>query len=59
MLRRKLNTNRAQVYGIVQSVVNCHMTVKFDHINEPYEVERFRGRFTLMKSCNIYRRQFL
>ncbi len=34
------------------------MTVQFDHISEPYHVEKVKSRFMVMKNFYVYRRQF-
>ena len=34
------------------------ITVKFDHIAEPYSVERVKSKFMLMKTFYVYQKQF-
>lgn len=34
------------------------ITVKFDHIPDPYPVQRVKGKFMLMKTFYVYRKQF-
>ena len=44
--------------GTVCSVSSSCMTVQFDHIAEPYDVQQVKSRFMLMKSFYVYRMQF-
>ena len=32
--------------------------VKFDHMSDPYDVERVQSRFMVMKNFYVYREQF-
>ena len=61
MLRRNIDTKHGLVNGAIGTVVNIasqHVTVKFDHISEPCELEMVRSKFILLKSFHIYRKQF-
>ena len=40
------------------AITSNSITVKFDHIAEPYCVERVKSKFTLMKTFYVYRKQF-
>ena len=44
--------------GTVCSVSSSCVTVQFDHIAEPYDVQQVKSRFMLMKSIYVYRMQF-
>ena len=61
MLRRNINTKDGLVNGSIGSVTaitpHC-VTVKFDHIPEPYPVQRVKSKFMLMKTFYVYRKQF-
>ena len=36
--------------GTVLSITVNHVTVQFDHISEPYKVEKVKSRFMVMKT---------
>ena len=44
--------------GTVLSITVSHVTVQFDHISEPYKVEKVKSRFMVMKNFYVYRKQF-
>ena len=61
MLRRNIDTKNVLVNGSIGSVTvitSNSITVKFDHIAEPYCVERVKSKFMLMKTFYVYRKQF-
>ncbi len=61
MLQRNIDTKTGLVngaIGTVLSIATTHVTVQFDHITEPYEVEMVKSRFMVMKNFYVYRRQF-
>ena len=61
MLCRNIYTNAGLVNGAIGTVVSVqlnHITVQFDHTNKPYNVEKVKSRFTIMKNFYIYRKQF-
>ena len=61
MLRRNIDTKHGLVngsIGTVTAITSQRITVKFDHIIEPYPIERVKSKFMLMKSLFIYRKQF-
>ena len=44
--------------GTVLSMPVNHVTVQFDHISEPFNVEMVKSRFMVMKNFYVYRKQF-
>ena len=61
MLRRNIDIKAGLVngaIGTVCSVSSSCVTVQFDHIAEPYDVQQVKSKFMLMKSFYVYRKQF-
>ena len=61
MLRRNMDTKKELVngaIGTVLSISNERVKVKFDHMSDPYDVERVQSRFMVMKNFYVYREQF-
>ena len=61
MLRRNIDTNAGLVNGAIGTVLSIqtdHVSVQFDHISEPYDMEKVKSRFMVMKNYYIYRKQF-
>ena len=60
MLRRNVDTKTGLVNGAIGilSITVNHVTVQFDHISEPYKVEKVTSRFMVMKNFYVYRKQF-
>ena len=53
MLRRNIDTEAGLVSGAIGTVLSIsvsRVTVQFDHISEPYDVEMVRSRFMVMKN---------
>ena len=61
MLRSNLDTKAGLVngaIGTVLSIASNHVTVQFDHVSTPYDVERVKSKFMVMKNFYVYRKQF-
>ena len=61
MLRRNVDTNAGLVNGAIGTVLSIrqdHIMVQFDHISEPYDVEKVKSRFIVMKNYYVYQKQF-
>ena len=61
MLRRNIDTKAGLVNGAIGTVLAIsarHVTVDFDHISTPYNVEMVKSRFMVMKNFYVYRKQF-
>ena len=61
MLRRNIDTKTGLVngaLGTVLSISNDLITVQFDHISRPYDVDRVQTKFMVMKNFYVYGEQF-
>ena len=61
MLRRNIDTKAGLVngaIGTIQAISARCISVKFDHINDPFDIEKVKGKFMVMKNYYIYRKQF-
>ena len=61
MLRRNIDTKAGLVngaIGTIQAISARCISVKFDHINDPFDIEKLKGKFMVMKNYYIYRKQF-
>ena len=61
MLRRNIDTKAGLVNGALGTIIAItahHVTVQFDHISTPYNVEKVKSRFMVMKNIYVYRKQF-
>ena len=57
MLRRNIDTKAGLVNGAIGTVLAItarHVTVQFDHISTPYNVEMVKSRFMVMKNFYVY-----
>uniref|UniRef100_A0A1X7TT15 OTU domain-containing protein n=1 Tax=Amphimedon queenslandica TaxID=400682 RepID=A0A1X7TT15_AMPQE len=61
MLRRNIDVTVGLVNGAIGSVMGIYATrisIKFDHIDLPCDIERVTSRFMLSKNLYIHRKQF-
>ena len=61
MLHRNIDTKLGLVngsLGTVTAVTKQFVTVQFDHLTNPYKVERVKSRFVVMKNYYVRREQF-
>ena len=61
MLRRNIDTGSGLVngaLGTVTAIRTHHVTVEFDGRQQPYRVERVKGRFLVLKNIYVQRKQF-
>ena len=61
MLRRNIDTKVGLVNGAIGTVKNIALTavtVKFDHIEKAYDVQKVKSRFMVLKNFYVYRKQF-
>ena len=62
LLRRNLDTGAGLVNGAIGTVLairsSSRVTVKFDNIEEPYDVTKVKSRFCVLKILYIHRQQF-
>ena len=61
MLRRNIDTKTGLVNGALGTVLSISkdlITIQFDHISRPYDVDRVQTKFMVMKNFYIYREQF-
>ena len=61
MLRRNINIEVGLVNGAIGTVIaisaRC-ISVQFDHINDPCDIEKVKTKFMVMKNYFVYREQF-
>ena len=61
MLRRNIDVKVGLVngaLGTVTAITSSCVCVKFDHLDEPCDIQRVKGKFTVLKNYYIYRTQF-
>uniref|UniRef100_A0A1X7SMV1 ATP-dependent DNA helicase n=1 Tax=Amphimedon queenslandica TaxID=400682 RepID=A0A1X7SMV1_AMPQE len=61
MLRCNVNVEKGLVngaLGTVQAISETRITVKFDRITDPCEIEKVKRKFMVMKNVFVYRSQF-
>ena len=59
MLGHNLDTKAGLVngaIGTVLSISSSHVTVQFDHVSTPYDVERVKSKFMVIKNFYVYRK---
>ena len=52
MLRRNIDMRSGLVNGAVGTIKAHHISVQFDGMQYPYDVERVKSKFMTMKKCN-------
>ena len=61
MLRSNIDTKAGLVNGAIGTVLamtSKRVSIKFDNINKPYDVEKVSRKFTIMKIFDVFRKQF-
>lgn len=61
MLRRNINVTAGLVNGAIGTILDIfpsRVSIKFDHIKVPCDIERVRGKFLVLKTYYVYRTQF-
>ena len=61
MLRRNIDVTVGLVncaIGTVMGIYSTRISIKFDHIDVPCDIERVTTRFMLSKNLYIHRKQF-
>ena len=61
MLQHNLDTKSGLVngaMGTVMCITSQHVTVQFDHIRQPYNIEMVKSKFMVMKNYYVYRKHF-
>ena len=61
ILRRNLDTKAGLgngAIGTVLSIASNHVTVQFDYVSTPYDIERVKSKFMVMKNFYVYCKQF-
>ena len=62
MLRCNIDTKAGLVNGAIGTIkaisARC-ISVKLDHISDPFDIEKVKGKFMVMKNYYIYRKLIL
>ena len=62
MLRRRNTDTSAGLVngaiGTVRAIAKRHVSVQFDHMTEPYNVEMVKNKFMILKNLYVYRKQY-
>jgi hypothetical protein len=56
MLRRNIDTKTGLVndaLGTILSIASKSVTIKFDHVSKPYDVDKVQNKFTVMKKFYV------
>ena len=61
MLRRNIDTKGGLVNGAIGTILSISdrcISIKFDHANDPCDIERVKSAFMVMKNYYVYHTQF-
>ena len=61
MLRRNIDVKGGLVNGAIGTIVKVfakRISIKFDHLDDPCDIEQVKGKFMVLKSYYVYRTQF-
>ena len=58
MLHHNIDIKKGLINGAISIVLSISIKVQFDHIYDPYKLERVQSRFMVMKNFCVYREQF-
>ena len=61
MLRRNIDTKTGLVngaLGTVLSISSKRVTIQFDHVSKPHDVDKVQTKFMVMKNVYVYRERF-